>query len=139
MDDKGGCVMGLVSYKDTRPKQVSTRYSFSYSDLKFYINATFTKFIDWKYEKEFRFVLIFSDDIEKEIKVRESDDFRAIDATIRNRYKGLKNDESCRYEDMLKEPISDPDGESKLIKDMKAKVDQAAKEIKKDDADYKLW
>ncbi len=92
MNDKGICVMGLVSYKSQRPKQMSTHYSFSYSDLKFYINATFTKFRDWQYEKEFRFVLIFGNSIEKDDKIGEIDDFRVIKTLIRDRYKGLRGD-----------------------------------------------
>lgn len=137
MNDKGICVMGLVSYKSQRPRQMSTHYSFSYSDLKFYINATFTKFKDWKYEKEFRFVLIFGDYIEEDS--RDIDDFKVISAKIRDRYKGLKNDESCRYEEVLKAPISNPVVEANLIQKWKSKVDKAAKLIKKDGADYKLW
>ena len=137
MKYKGLCVMGLVSYKDKRPKQTSTSNSFSYSELKFYINATFTKFRDWQYEKEFRFVLIFGDDVEEDS--RDVDDFKVIGATIRDRYKGLKGDGSCRYEEVLKKPISGPVGEAKLIQKCKSKVDKAAKLIKKDGADYKLW
>ena len=40
---------------------------------------------------------------------------------------------------MLKNPISDPVVEAKLIQKWKSKVDKAAKLIKKDGADYKLW
>ena len=99
MNDKGVCVMGQVSYKDKRPKQVSTRYSFSYSDLKFYINATFTKFIDWQYEKEFRFVLIVDKDnidnsyrdIKDEDIPKEShvDNFIRINCDVVERYNGV--------------------------------------------------
>lgn len=58
INNKGLCLIGFVNYESKRPRQKSSLPYFSYSDLKFYIDATFTKFIDWQYEKEFRFVLI---------------------------------------------------------------------------------
>ena len=63
---------------------------FPYIELKFYIKTIFTKLSDWEYEKEIRFVLIFGDDIDEEIRVRDIDNFKMIDAMIRDRYKELR-------------------------------------------------
>lgn len=51
-------IIGNVRYSKARPKTRPNKTKVSYTDLKFYIDATFTKFSGWSYEKEYRFVLI---------------------------------------------------------------------------------
>lgn len=57
----GICIVGNVKYKRNRPKQKSAKNTLSYSEIKFYIEAAFTKFVNWKHEEEFRFVIISDD------------------------------------------------------------------------------
>lgn len=101
LDTRGLCLIGLVNYKRTRPLQKSKLAKFSYSDLKFYINATFTKFIDWQYEKEFRFVLIVDDDNNKTYgemndeympKLSNVNNYITINCNVLERYNGVKGD-----------------------------------------------
>lgn len=121
LDTRGLCLIGFVNYKGTRPKQNSKLAKFSYSDLKFYINATFTKFIDWQYEKEFRFVLIVDkdnidnayrdvkdEDIPKDSQVAS---YITINCDILERYNGVKGD---GHDIMTK---NGPKKVTKLIKD----------------------
>lgn len=54
----GLCIYGKVNYNKKRPPQKSKVNYFSFTDLKFYINAIFTKYLEWKHEKEFRFVIV---------------------------------------------------------------------------------
>ena len=54
----GICIVGKVKYKRKRPKQKSAKTIISYSEIKFYIEAAFTKFINWNHEEEYRFVII---------------------------------------------------------------------------------
>ena len=51
-------ILGDVTYTTKRPKQRSSYYSFTWADINHYINACFTKFKDWEYEKEVRFVIM---------------------------------------------------------------------------------
>ena len=54
----GLCVYGAVEYIDKRPNTRSNSNQFSYSNLNFYIKATFAKFKEWQHEREYRFVCI---------------------------------------------------------------------------------
>lgn len=54
----GLCIVGQVDYKDKRPKQIARNNNINYSEILFYINAAFTKFSEWKHEREYRYVLI---------------------------------------------------------------------------------
>lgn len=58
MKSNGICIIGKVDYKDTRPNYKSNIKSLSYSNLKFLIDCTFTKFKKWEHEQEYRFVII---------------------------------------------------------------------------------
>jgi hypothetical protein len=60
-DIRGICLVGDVRYRDKRPAQRLPSNRFSYSYIKYYAEATFTKFIEWEHEREYRFV-IFSPD-----------------------------------------------------------------------------
>lgn len=51
-------ILGDVTYTTKRPKQRSSYSSFTWADINHYINACFTKFKDWEYEKEVRFVIM---------------------------------------------------------------------------------
>lgn len=51
-------ILGKVTYTTKRPKQRSSYSSFTWADINHYINACFTKFKDWEYEKEVRFVIM---------------------------------------------------------------------------------
>ena len=47
----GLCVYGPVEYIDKRPNTRSNSNQFSYSNLNFYIRATFAKFKEWQHER----------------------------------------------------------------------------------------
>ena len=54
----GLCIIGNVYYSNKRPDYRATTNTFTYSNLKFLIDCTFTKYKKWEHEEEFRFVLI---------------------------------------------------------------------------------
>lgn len=60
----GLCVYGPVEYIDKRPNTRSNSNQFSYSNLNFYIKATFAKFKEWQHEREYRFVCILDENTE---------------------------------------------------------------------------
>lgn len=62
----GICIIGGVNYTDKRPNQKSKLNRISISEVKFYIQAAFSKYTDWKHEKEIRFVIISHDFLEEE-------------------------------------------------------------------------
>lgn len=57
----GLVVLGDVVYTTKRPKQRLSHFQFSWADISHYISACFTKFKDWEYEKEVRFVIMSPD------------------------------------------------------------------------------
>ena len=64
----GLCIMGEVDYNNNRPKQKSKLNSISITELNFYVQAAFTKFIEWNHEKEYRYVILsdsFSEEYDK--------------------------------------------------------------------------
>ena len=69
----GLCVYGEVEYIDQRPKTRSHSNRFSFSNLNFYIQATFAKFKEWSHEREYRFVFIL-DNQEEEATNREAEE-----------------------------------------------------------------
>lgn len=69
----GLCVYGEVEYIDQRPKTRSHSNRFSFSNLNFYIQATFAKFKEWSHEREYRFVFIL-DNQEAEATNREAEE-----------------------------------------------------------------
>ena len=69
----GLCVYGEVEYIDQRPKTRSHSNRFSFSNLNFYIQATFAKFKEWSHEREYRFVFIL-DNQEAEATKREAEE-----------------------------------------------------------------
>lgn len=66
LDINGLCIIGKVYYKNKRPATRSSLDKLSYSELIFYINASFTKYDKWSHEKEYRFVLLSEDLLSKE-------------------------------------------------------------------------
>ena len=61
----GLCIVGNVQYSDKRPNYKSQFNFLSYTNIKFLIDCTFTKYKKWEHEEEYRFVIIsdfFRDD-----------------------------------------------------------------------------
>ncbi len=54
----GLCIMGDVYYSNKRPDYRATTNTFTYSNLKFLIDCTFTKYKKWEHEEEVRFVIM---------------------------------------------------------------------------------
>ncbi len=54
----GLCFVGHVDYKDARPVEKIPQSITSFSDMKFYIDASFTKYKRWEHENEYRFVIV---------------------------------------------------------------------------------
>lgn len=80
-------IIGNVIYKRNRPKaKPSIKKRVSYSDLKFYIEATFSKFQDWKHEREYRFVIISNDFSKNPSSTR----FYSLNVPVVNIYVGCK-------------------------------------------------
>ena len=68
MERDGLCIIGNVDYKDSRAKQKSKLNAISLTELKFYVEAAFTKFSEWSHEKEYRYVILsdsFSEENDK--------------------------------------------------------------------------
>lgn len=84
----GICIYGDLNYSSSRPIQKSQVDYFSYTDLKFYINATFTKYCEWSHEDECRFVCISSE---------YNESFITIQANIERVYEGCQGDCSAIY------------------------------------------
>lgn len=78
----GLVVVGNVIYSAKRPNQRAKQFNFSWTDINHYINACFTKFKDWKYEKEVRFV-IMSDQV--------MPDFLGINPKVIKKYRGCQS------------------------------------------------
>lgn len=125
----GLCVIGFVSYKDDPPNFEQVGKYFSYTDLKSYIDATFTKFVDWKYEQEFRFVIILDDKSLDELK--KDRDYVTIKNDIRLKYKGVNSHLDCGYEKNHK-------GELDIINKNKEKIDKYTINLIRDPSKYKL-
>lgn len=60
LEINGLCIIGNVDYKTKRPAYVANGLT-SYSDLKFWIDCTFSKYQKWSHEKEYRFVILSND------------------------------------------------------------------------------
>lgn len=54
----GLCIIGKVNYSPKRPTYKSLSNKFSFTNIKFLIDCTFTKYFKWNHEDEYRFVLI---------------------------------------------------------------------------------
>ena len=101
----GLCIYGGVNYNKKRPPQKSKVNYFSFTDLKFYINATFTKYLEWRHEKEYRFVIISQNFIkendESEVKKADIEEkngkFVTIKADIKKIYEGCLGDGKSIY------------------------------------------
>ena len=77
-------IVGKIRYRTKRPVyNPKIKPVVSYSDLKFYIEATFSKFMRWSHEDEYRFVII-SDSVVNATK------FYPITVPIYNVYVGCK-------------------------------------------------
>lgn len=59
----GLCIWGNTRYTSIRPAQRTVHGQFTWSDIKHYTDAAFSKFDDWSYEKEIRFVIVSDDSI----------------------------------------------------------------------------
>lgn len=81
----GICIYGELYYTLTRPPQRSRRDQFSFSDMKFYIDATFTKYSEWSHEDECRFVILSEE---------HNEDYININVNIESIYEGCEGDNS---------------------------------------------
>lgn len=79
LEIKGLCIFGKVSYRNKRPEIKSQVNKFSYTELKFYIDAVFTKHVEWEHEDEYRFAII-SDSV--------MEDFVVVPVDIKEIYVG---------------------------------------------------
>lgn len=78
---RGLCVFGHINYTSLRPPQKSNSNQFSFTDLKFYIDAVFAKYDEWKHERESRFVIV-SDS--------HNEEFLTISTSINQAYRGCE-------------------------------------------------
>lgn len=92
-------ILGDVTYTTKRPKQRSSYSSFTWADINHYINACFTKFKDWEYEKEVRFV-IMSD--------QPMPDFLEINPNIIKTYRGCQSKSNNKLNKPNKKLSKDP-------------------------------
>lgn len=81
----GLCIIGNVNYTDKRPESKREVSKFSYTDIKFYIDASFNKFSNWSHEKEFRYVIISKD--------TDVDDYLNFTIPVNNIYEGIEGDD----------------------------------------------
>lgn len=109
----GVCIVGNVTYNKNRPAIRSGKNTFSYSEMKFYIDASFTKYSEWSNEKEYRFVII-SDDFNL-----KNNNYFEINTNIYELYMGCKSDDT----------IDVFDSDSKILKRTK---------LEKHPTEYKL-
>ncbi len=114
MPTHGICIIGKVDYKETRPNYKANVKTLSYSNLKFLIDCTFTKFKKWEHEQEYRFVII-DDTLPSE---GELGKVLQINVPIINVFNGCK-------------------GDGKSITDKKGKSIQVTK-LSKDPIDYSV-
>lgn len=109
IDVSGLCIYGKLNYNQKRPAQKSKVNYFSFTDLKFYIDAIFTKYLEWKHEKEYRFVIISQ---------QLTNDFVPVQVSIEKIYEGCLGDGNSVYnsgKEMLKTTkLSKDDIEYKL-------------------------
>lgn len=105
----GICIYGELYYTLTRPPQRSRRDQFSFSDMKFYIDATFTKYSEWSHEDECRFVILSEE---------HNEDYININVNIDSIYEGCEGDNS-----------SIPNSQGRLLESM---------QLSKDENEYRL-
>lgn len=84
------CIYGEINYPDTNNRP---EFHVNYNDIAddiwgFIIECTFTKYRNWKHEKEFRYLILGEDFIE---------DYITIDSTIDETYLGCKSDDVTFY------------------------------------------
>ena len=85
----GLCIYEEINYSSTRLLLKNKVSTFSYTDLKYYIVVISTKYLVWKYEKEYSFIII-----SKNFK----QDFRKIKSNIQKIYEGCLGDSSDIYD-----------------------------------------
>lgn len=90
----GLCIFGDVDYKQKRPKVKSKVDKFSFTDINFYIDASFTKYNEWNHEKEVRYVLISSEYPEVDQKGKNNQGHINVKVTLNKVYEGIKGDNS---------------------------------------------
>jgi len=104
----GICIVGKVKYKKKRPKQKSAKNTISYSEIKFYIEAAFTKYVNWEHEQEYRFVII-SDDF------ASASDYVEFKVPIEEIYVGCKGIPGC---------VSDSSGRTRSPIELRKHLDE---------------
>lgn len=80
---KGLCIIGAVTYTDSRPAQKSKLNNISFSEIRFYIQAAFSKFKEWEHEKEYRYVLLSNT-------FSSSSLYESFTIPVQNIYNGIK-------------------------------------------------
>ncbi|HBD64129.1 MAG TPA: hypothetical protein DC038_06775 [Clostridiales bacterium] len=81
LEYRGLYIYGDITYSPKRPRQKSSLSHFSFTDLNFYIDAVYTKYLEWQHERESRFVAL-SD--------YHNTDFLTISPDINQAYKGCE-------------------------------------------------
>ena len=89
----GICIIGPVKYKKNRPDIVIKKNKFFFSDIKDYIDVTFTKYKEWKHEKEYRMVMI-SDDFR--MNKEYAKEYISIQAPVKEYIYGCKSTKSIK-------------------------------------------
>lgn len=84
----GICIYGPVSYKERRSKIKLISNALSYKEIVEYIDASFTKYKEWEYEKEYRFVILSNNFVEHD------QGFTSINVPINKVYIGCKNQQT---------------------------------------------
>ena len=84
------CIIGEVNYSSKRPDYCLPGNSLSYTNIKKYIDCTFTKYEEWKHEKEYRFVLISK-------AFSSANSAFQVSVPIINIYRGCNNDGAKLY------------------------------------------
>ena len=107
----GLCIIGKVNYSQKRPTYKSLSNKFSYTNIKFLIDCTFTKYFKWNHEEEYRFVIISEN-------FNDNGDATKLNVQIKNILNGCK-------------------GSGITIKDSKNNI-LSYNKISMDNIDYKL-
>ena len=93
----GLCIIGNVAYKPRRPTYAKTKSLSFFNELMFVIECTFTKFENWKHEKEYRILML--DD-------NPSSDYFTINVPIKAEYIGEESGIRSKKAKKLKKDTS---------------------------------
>ena len=86
----GLCVIGEVIYSDSRPNIKKEVKNFSYTDIRHYIDVSFTKYKEWNHEREIRMVIISNDFYKLNLK---NELYVTINVPVKNIIAGCKSDD----------------------------------------------